>query len=67
MIPLHYISDNQEKYNFEFSYDEFTYTLNDIRGSSASPDDIHYNMLKNLPADWKLMNLDASNDRCCLM
>ena len=46
---LKFDSKNEEQYNTEFSEDELHHALRTAKDSSPGPDDIHYQMLKNLP------------------
>ena len=48
--PLNFKSNNTETYNKPFSMSELTAALSKSHDTAAGPDDIHYQMLKQLPA-----------------
>jgi hypothetical protein len=48
--PIDFSSNNQEPYNQPFSFPEIRDALRKSHDSATEPDDIHYEMLKNLPA-----------------
>jgi len=48
--PLNFKSNNLETYNNSFSMDELTTALSKSHDTAVGPDDIHYQMLKHLPA-----------------
>ena len=47
------ISDDNASYNQQISFQELENALKDCRGSSAGPDLIHYEMIKNIPNNQK--------------
>jgi hypothetical protein len=51
-----------EEYNLPFSKTEMEYALSTCKGSSPGPDDVHYEMLKQLPRVAKLKLLEIYND-----
>lgn len=51
-----------ESYNSIFTIDEFNFTLQLCKGSSPGPDEIHYDMIKHLPSEKKLVLLQLFND-----
>ena len=48
---LNFQSRNSEKYNLPFKLSELINSLNKSNGTTAGPDDIHYQILKHLPSD----------------
>jgi hypothetical protein len=51
-----------EEYNLIFSEAEMEYALSTCKGSSSGPDDVHYEMLKQLPRVAKLKLLEIDNE-----
>ena len=49
-INLNFTSDNEEKYNFPFTYNELEESLQQTSDTAAGPDEIHYQILKHLPS-----------------
>ena len=48
--PLNFKSNNTETYNNPFSVSELTAAISKSHHTADGPDDIHYQMLKHLPA-----------------
>ena len=48
---LNFQSQNKEKYNLPFKLSELKNSLDKSHDTTAGPDDIHYQILKHLPAD----------------
>ena len=48
--PLNFKSNNTETYNNPFSMSELTAAISKLHDMAAGPDNIHYKMLKHLPA-----------------
>ena len=48
--PLNFKSNNTETYNNPFSMSELTAAISKLHDMAAGPDNIHYKMLKYLPA-----------------
>jgi hypothetical protein len=59
--PLEIPEGSSESYNSEFSFLELNNALNECKGSSPGPDDIHYQMLKNLSISGKIYILKLFN------
>ena len=58
---LKFNSNNTENYNNIFNMRELQYSLNKAHDTSAGPDDIHYQLLKHLPANSFATLLDIFN------
>ena len=54
-------SDNSEDYNEIFSFDELKLALNNANNTACGPDDIHYQLLQNLPESCLTVLLDIFN------
>ena len=60
--PLNFKSKNQETYNNPFFMEELVSAIYKSHDTAVGPDDIHYQMLKHLPATAKETLLDILND-----
>ena len=59
---LNFISTNEETYNSTFSLRELISAINEARNTSPGPDDIPYQLLKQLPIASVQILLDIFND-----
>jgi hypothetical protein len=60
--PLNIPEDQNNYYNSPFTLEELNNALNESKGSSPGPDDIHYDMLKSLSISCKLHLLTIYNN-----
>jgi len=55
-------SSNQENYNLPFSIDELSNALDQSKDTASGPDNIHYQLIKNLPLLSKQILLQSFNN-----
>ena len=61
-VPIDIDSDGLESFNKLFSMSELEIAIKKSKGSSPGPDNIHYDMIKNLPFSMKQQLLDLYNE-----
>lgn len=60
-VPLRISNTSGAEYNCGFQINELEEALYGLKGSSPGPDNIHYQMITNLPRDCKIILLDSYN------